>query len=251
MVLAKSCPETCGMQYQPIHWISVGLAWVMLSCQPEPISTPTITTKVGVLSFEHAFEGALLVPAQLQYENEAGNLTSVTRLEYVISQLKMEDAAGQQLELVGPWYVNAFDQKADTIQIKDFKPVRMRFLIGLDSAQNRSNRHDDLPGFINLAWPEIMGGGYHFLKLEGRFQRISGGEAGYAFHLGKAQFRVPVAEVVPAAFDDSHWRIRMEVSKWFGPPVLWDLQQHATMTMHSDSAMGVLSENGRGVFHEE
>ena len=35
-----------------------------------------------------------------------------------------------------------------------------------------------------MAWPDVMGGGYHFLKLEGHYKKDSL-LAGYAMHIGQ------------------------------------------------------------------
>lgn len=223
------------------------MCWLS-ACQPEEGPPEPSPGEIGVLIWEHQFGGTALQPAQSIYENIAGNTLSITRLEYVVSQLELEDAMGGRLILHGPWYMNALDGLPDTIHLPDFQPVKVRFLLGMDSVHNISNRYDALVGFINLAWPDLMGGGYHFLKLEGRYMRVGGLEAGYAFHLGKSQHSIPIDTVTLSLAGNKQWRVCMEVMDWFGPPVVWDLNQHANMTMHIDSAMAVLCENGRGVF---
>lgn len=225
------------------------MCW-LAACQPQEVPVDPKTDELLVLQFEHLFDGAVLLPAQRIYQNAAGNNLSITRLEYIISQLELENASGEKLQLPGPWYMNAFDQHPDTLHIRNFKPVQLRLRIGLDSAQNQSHQHDQRHDFINMAWPDLMGGGYHFLKLEGRYLHPSDQERGYAFHLGKSEFAVPVNQVSHKPAGTAYLKLTMAVERWFGPPVVWELGQHASHTMMFDSVMAKLVENGKEVFRE-
>jgi hypothetical protein len=45
---------------------------------------------------------------------------------------------------------------------------------------------------LNMAWPTAMGGGYHFLKMEGHYLDSLNTNQGYAIHIGKNENLMPV-----------------------------------------------------------
>ena len=169
---------------------SVLLTLLVTGCKKEEADPPSTVAPVpAVLSVSHVVDGLPLTYDTLLYTNEAGALYSVTRVEYYLSELVLIGSGSTANDtLHGPWYVNAAG-------VSDFNLSRLRagtysgatMLLGLPPALNLTNSLPNTLANINMAWPEPMGGGYHFIKFEGHF--VSGGsQAGYAMHIGKDAF---------------------------------------------------------------
>lgn len=197
------------------------------------------------------------VPLQfdtLVFENAAGNRYSVSRLEYFISGIVLRSPDG-----------DFTDNKVHYLNVRDAKyavigPVRVpersfsgiSFFIGVDSIRNIP---DGLPATMEnngMFWPVSMGGGYHFLKLEGHFTDTAG-TSGYAIHLGKNKNLVRVNIPLSAGPQKGTLRIgcMMDVNEWFDHPHRFDLITDGKYTMSSDLLMKKIAENGSDVFTAE
>ncbi len=169
------------------------LALVVTGCKKEEAAPPntdtTVPTDTAVLSVSHVVDGLPLTYDTLLYTNEAGTLYSVTRVEYYLSELVLIGTGGSANDtLHGPWYVNAAgvtDFDLDSLRAGTYSGATM--LLGLPPALNITGALPNTIENINMAWPEPMGGGYHFIKFEGRFVS-EGTTPGFAMHIGKNAF---------------------------------------------------------------
>ena len=59
--------------------------------------------------------------------------------------------------------------------------ISISFTMGLDSSKNITNLFLNENFFPSFSWPEFLGGGYHYMQLEGDFNTIL---QGYATHTG-------------------------------------------------------------------
>lgn len=93
-----------------------------------------------------------------------------------------------------------------------------------------------------------MGGGYHFMKLEGRFLD-SGSSSGYAVHLGRNASLVKVE--IPASFEIRQGIheivLTMDINEWFTDPAVYSLVMDGSYTMNSQLLMKKISANGHDV----
>jgi hypothetical protein len=55
------------------------------------------------------------------------------------------------------------------------------FTMGLDSLKNQTNSYLNENFFPSFSWPEFLGGGYHYMQLEGDLNTVFNG---YATHTG-------------------------------------------------------------------
>jgi hypothetical protein len=173
----------------------------------------------------------------MAYNCEAGYQYEVTRLYYYVSNFRFIMDNGTEYQDNTVYYVDA--------------SKKLTFYIGLDSLQNKT---DYLPATfdnINMGWPDAMGGGYHFMKLEGLF-RDSSSTSGYAMHLGKNQFVVPIEVPNPIIVTKQGKKVinlTMNIAEWFRNPEVYDFKINGSYSMNSDAAMHVLSVNGKDVFN--
>jgi hypothetical protein len=199
---------------------------------------------------EYLVNGAPLVFDSLMYTNAAGELYSVSKLEYFLSRITLH-GDGTEIELGNIDYLNAADNLFNLTENKRVPYGHysgLSLLIGLDSQHNLT---DALPHTIeneNMAWPVPMGGGYHFMKFEGRFGNL-GQSSGFAVHLGRNINLVKIE--IPANFDITSKQhemvLIMDLNEWFANPWIYSLINDGSYTMHSAALMKKISENGSHV----
>lgn len=209
--------------------------------------------KAGIqLSIAHEVDAQPLMTDSIAYQNEAGNPYSVTRLEYYLSDFKFIRADGSFEEIELTHYCNP--RKAESLNMDMELPegsyIGLEFLLGIPADRNLSYTLPATSENINMAWPENMGGGYHFMKLEGHFIDDQGKEKGFAMHLGMNQWLVHIRLDRNMEFkgDQNPVRLSMNINEWFRNPHTYDFNVQGNYTMGIDSLMGKLSENGRDVF---
>jgi len=148
------------------------LALLVSGCKKETTYPPAaVPADPAVLSVSHVVDGLPLTYDTLLYTNEAGALYSVTKVEYYLSELVLMGTGSTANDtLHGPWYVNAAgvtDFDLSSLRAGTYSGATM--LLGLPPALNITGALPNTIENINMAWPEPMGGGYHFIKFEGRF----------------------------------------------------------------------------------
>lgn len=191
---------------------------------------------------------------RLNYFNDAGNHYSVSRLEYYISDIRFLKADEVKFLDAGIHYVNARIAAANSFSLHDIPEGDydcIALTIGLNPENNVSNSLPNTSENNNMAWPETMGGGYHFMKLEGHFTD-STGTAGYAMHLGKNGNAVSV-KLTGLNFSVKNGSaivisLRMNLNEWFRNPSIYDFNTDGNYSMSSMMAMQKLAANGKDVF---
>ena len=104
--------------------------------------------------------------------------------------------------------------------------------MGLDSIKNITDLYLNESFFPSFAWPEFMGGGYHYMQLEGDFTTAL---QGYATHIGGTDGidfsfnnNFPIAINIENA--NTTVIINMEINNWYDNP--------NTIALTSDGIMG-------------
>jgi hypothetical protein len=120
----------------------------------------------------------------------------------------------------------------------------------------------------DMFWPEYLGGGYHYMKLNGKWmpegQTIQ--TAPFDFHLGIGQeyysypdsitgfihnnFRVFLSEsgFTIKSGETLEFILSMHVDRWFKDPHIYDHDVYGGYIMQSQEAMQKVKENGHNVF---
>lgn len=140
------------------------------------------------LETQYEVDGAPLVMDTILYQNNAGNPYSVNKLQYYIHRLTLFGVSGSPNKV----YEDAFYIDIDKNRNVDLGIVptgqydSVAFVLGIAPDLNYSG---SLPNNMDnqlMAWPDQMGGGYHFMKFEGHFRSDGGAGAtyGFAYHLG-------------------------------------------------------------------
>jgi len=204
------------------------------------------------LDISHKVDAQPLQMDSIMYQNEAGNPYSVTRLEYYLSDFKFIRADGSSEGIELTHYCNPRTPESLHIDLtlSEGSYTALEFLLGIPADRNLSYTLPATSENINMVWPENMGGGYHFMKLEGHFIDDHQKEKGFAMHLGTNQWLVHIHLDQNMDFEGAQnpLELEMNINEWFRNPYTFDFNVQGNYTMGIDSLMGKLNANGGDVF---
>lgn len=212
--------------------------------------------KVNV-TISHQVDGVPVLFDTIAYVNQAGNRYSVERLQYYLCDFRIYKQG--KLYHSGK-EVNYIDARIDSLCVFSISLTTgliagqydsVAFCIGVDSSRNIAYGLPATLQNIDMEWPQEMGGGYHFLKLEGHW--IDGSQqSGYAMHLGQNAFLVSAGARcnlnIPRSGNAS-LSLTMNINEWFKNPYLYNFSTDGVFSMGDSVLMEKLSENGRDVFY--
>ncbi len=225
----------------------LGLAACLLvvSCRPDK----AVDTGVNLY---HVVGVDLLSMDSVRYSNAVGNAFSVTRLEYYLSGFELMDTEGEVTALDGVYYVNAQEATTHDLSLGKLNPgtyQQLTFNIGLAPDINDLSKLPNTLENTGMQWPEMMGGGLHFMKMEGHFMDSVGAKSGYAIHLGTGIALTPVTINQSFVISESDPRLdlTMDLLEWYKNPIDYDLNG-ANVTMGDTVLMQLIRDNGSDVF---
>ncbi|RCT53530.1 MbnP family protein [Winogradskyella sp. KYW1333] len=212
--------------------------------------------------FTHNWDGTLITSINfnaIQYINENGDLLSIERLRYVVSDIIFSNEE-RTIELD---IYNLIDVTNNDMSFTPQEPVptgtyNVSFTFGLDNEDNSENLIDLNSESFNV--PDNLGGGYHYMQLDGKFINSSMEEQGYNYHAIRAVenlgpnatfpqdtfFSVDLGNIV--INDNVEVEVEMNIAEWFKTPNLWDLNELNQMLMPNTSAQILMYQNGQNVF---
>ena len=147
------------------------------------------------LNVNHEVEGEKLKTDALIYTNLAGNRYMITEIQWFISDINLIKVDGEAVEISKNAMENIFYIDTDieeTWTISSNNPIpsgnykAISFTFGIDKETNTSHRFVNPPESF-MFWPDYLGGGYHYMKLNGKWINMSGESEPFNFHLGIGQ----------------------------------------------------------------
>jgi hypothetical protein len=205
------------------------------------------------IQINHTVDGKPLVLDTLDYRNEAGNIYRIERLQYFLSDLRFYGNRQLVAHVDTVIYVDARTPEKCLFTLQDF-PFRyvdsVSFLIGVTPKYNVTGRLSSTMETAAMDWPQMMGGGYHFLKLEGRWADNSQ-TPGFAAHLGKQGYQVSAGmhcAYLPGKHVSDPLVMTMNVNEWFRSPHQYDFSKDGVYSMGDEALMLKLKENGTDAF---
>jgi hypothetical protein len=239
------------------------LAVVAFGCKKDDDGGDPTPQNVSVdFKFTQNWAGTPVTQADFNssvYQNAAGNYLSISKLRYLISRISLHKADGstvnfteyQLVDLTEPTTLNL--SPALTATTGDYTGIS--FIYGFNEADNESGTYPDL-NTANWNWPSMLGGGYHFMQMEGSFDDTNGAPHPYAYHNGTAANN-GVFEQNFISFDfnqnftisgDATIEIKMDISEWYKNPLTWDLNDRSVDLMMNYLAQKDMQRNGATVF---
>ncbi len=251
-------------------------AFILNGCKKEDPAPPTPPDFGGIsIQFNHVFNGIPLVLDSLAWSDDFGNEFEVNELQYFISDVRLHLHGGGAYQIGssdGIHYVDAripaSHQWYPGDQIPSATYDSVSFTFGLSAVKNLSNRFPDPPE-RDMFWPELLGGGYHYMKLNTKWKNDSVPELRpFMMHLGIGQIydlNKPdsiigfVQNFFFVKLDSSAFTIEagkqkalvitMHLDRWFdGPPNAFNLAILPQGIMQNQPLMHEVCLNGRGVF---
>ena len=135
----------------------------------------------------------------------------------------------------------------------------LRFTFGLDETDNETGLFIDPPE-SDMFWPDMLGGGYHYMKLNGKFVGGEGRFKPLAVHLGIGQnesltqfYQNYFIVELPINFNvkantENHLDLTMVIDNWFRNPNTIDFNELGSGIMQNQTAQRLFNGNGKDVF---
>jgi hypothetical protein len=244
-------------------------------CKKKDNQNPQPETGQMALKFTHLVNGAPLRQDTFCYVNTAGNQYEIEQLMYFISDVKLHKSDGSVL-LIDDWkdihYVDVNIPVTLQWEIYDPIPVgsydSISFTFGISAAKNQSFMFVNPPE-VNMMWPDVLGGGYHYLMINGKWIDTANVTQPFNFHLGIGQlYKHNVIEVDSIyAFVQNYFPVKlptsaftvekdkrrqveiiMNIDSWFNTPHIYDHNYWGGAIMQNQPAMQMAKENGFDVF---
>ncbi|MBR6929546.1 MAG: hypothetical protein IKH61_04890 [Bacteroidales bacterium] len=233
------------------------VAAALVSCK-KPASYGDLT-----INIDYSVNGKALITDSLCYCNEAGNEFLITEIQWFISKMELQDERGEWISSEQKiFYIDTDIPESQTLQIASIPVGRykaLRFVFGLDEEDNRTGLFTDPPE-SEMFWPDFLGGGYHYMKLNGKYLNAEGHLAPLAIHLGIGQnedctefYQNYFIVELPIDFTIkentvNQFDLTMVIDNWFRNPNLYDFNTFGSAIMQNQAAQQALKENGKDVF---
>ena len=239
---------------------------LIVSCNKD--SDDTISQVQTTFNFTHNWDGTNVTNADfntIKYTNANGEELSIEKLRYLISRITFKKSTGETIILDGYNLVDVTNNAnltfAPSTQIPTGNYSNVSFIFGFNNDDNYNNNYPDLN---SASWnvPEMLGGGYHYMQLEGKFIDNTDTETGYAYHAIQAADNSGATLMLQDTFitvnlgaitvsNNPTFNIEMNIAEWFKNPNTWDLNVLNNMLMPNFGAQIMMHENGQNVFSLE
>ena len=245
------------------------------SCNDKEETIPEPETGNITFKFSHLVNGKQLQADTMMYTNAAGNPYEVNEVMYFISDVTLHKSDGSS-KMIDEWkdihYIDIDIPTTQTWNVFDDISVgeydSISFVFGITEEKNQSFMFVDYPE-VNMMWPDILGGGYHYMMINGRWLDEDNLEQFYNFHLGIGQLYkgdvidfdsiyayvqnyfyvyLPNSAFVVKEGINTEIEIIMNIESWFTTPHDFDFNYWGGEIMEVQPAMQMASENGFDVF---
>lgn len=249
------------------YWFLCLFAGVYLSCEDKMNDTSdpiedSVQTNTLTFHFDHTVDGKGVVYNDIQYENEAGNQYSVMTLRYLVSDIRLHHYDGTLVKLDTFHYRDIDIPETRTLTVKNVPNGHynyISFIFGLDSIKNKDFALPPTQDYNNMEWPIPMGGGYHYMKFEGRYILTNGETGSFNTHTGRLKtmngtiYENFIHVILPkSAFvlNDDNWEMQvyMNLNEWYREPNVYNIESFGPAIMNNQQAQQMLKENGADAF---
>jgi hypothetical protein len=226
-------------------------------------------------NFTHNVDRKPIQLDTMMYVNGAGNPYEVNEIMYFISDVTLYKSDGEEL-LIDAWkdihYVELAIPSTQTWEVFDDIPEgtydSITFIFGIPEEKNQSFMFVNPPE-DKMMWPDILGGGYHYMMINGKWLDEENNEQIYNFHLGIGQLykgneinfdsiyayvqnyftvSLPGSSFTMAKDQTREIEIIMNVESWYETPHNFDFNYWGGAIMEIQDAMQMGVENGYDVF---
>jgi len=257
--------------YRYFSVLSIAMTLVFAACHKEkpPVPEPVANEHGHIIfSFVHKVDGQNAIYDSMMYVNAAGNPYLVTDVQYFISDITLHksDGSNKMITSKSIYYIDTKIPSTLSWSVADEIPIgsynSISFTFGIDSAKNVSYIFPNPPE-SNMEWPIPLGGGYHMMKLNGKYKDLSNIEQNFNAHIGigmdttggNTSFvqnyfstTLPSSSFTIAKDDIRQIPIIMNIDSWFKTPTNFDFNVYGQNIMQNQTAMHIIVQNGFDVF---
>jgi hypothetical protein len=223
-------------------------------CKKPTLVEPKTEYGKLTLTISHFANQLPLIFDTMQYENKSGSTYSVSRIQYYLSQFIFKDAEGKIITVEKCLYVDGKNEETLiqelSVPLGDYNSIG--FLVGVAPAQNFTGGLENTLDNQNMSWPDVIGGGYHFLKFEGLYLDTLQNKKGFVMHLGDKGYQVthdwlnyPIQISKEEEFKIA---LSMNMNGWFESPYTYNFNKDGNYTMAIPELMQILKLNGHDIF---
>lgn len=227
------------------------------------------------VQISYTVNGKPLIADTLAFTNEAGNRYLVTEIQWFFSNIVLHDEEGNTYTLCHRdanallstpnehiFYIDTDIPGSQSLEVAPLPSghyISMSFTFGLDQDDNQTGLFVNPPE-SNMFWPEPLGGGYHYMKLNGKYLDSEGNLTPLNIHLGIGQ------NATHTEFYQNHFTVEfpidlqleenkescifldMNIDNWFRSPHVYNFNIYGSAIMQNQEAQAILKENGNDVF---
>ena len=233
---------------------------IFIGCKKDDNNTPI---NVDVLfNFSQNWDGVAVTNGDFGttvYTTDFGHEINIFGVRYLLSRLVLTNSDGDTFS-VGDYNLVDMDEPTTF----SFDPnvnvpegtYKLSFVYGFNQADNIDGAYADL-NTASWNWPEMLGGGYHFLQFEGMYDVNIPIPSPFNYHNGTAKVSDGVFEQNFVEFqltnnliiqEGTIIDIKMNIAEWFKNPYSWDLDVYNTPLMSNYDAQKLMQQNAATVF---
>lgn len=241
------------------------LLLLLAACRPKPESTTDLS-----INFKIEVDGQNISYHSLDYENVAGNKYQVDEVKFFISNVRFHSKKGEWCNVQSNDGLHYFDSNLpDTynwlidneLKVGDYDSVS--FIFGLPPEQNVTGYFLNPPE-NNMAWPEVLGGGYHYMQINGKWLNTSQSLQPFNLHTGIGQtyqngqvtafihnhftVTLPMENCTLVENEAKELSLVMNVNDWFNTPNHLDWNEIGGSIMQNQPVQELLRANGPHAF---
>ncbi len=215
------------------------------------------------LKFNHNWNGTPISASDFnnfKFTTENGESISINRLRYVLSNIGI----GSQkfnYHLIDLEDISSLELPLETItENSTYHVFELSFTFGFTDEDNKDGVYQDLNS-VNFNVPAMMGGGYHYMQLDGKYKDANNQDANFNYHAIRAvdrtdpnnliledtSFKVIIDSFIPEK-NKVIIDIDVNIAEWFKNPNTWNLNVLNTVLMPNFDAQKLMSANGKTVF---
>ncbi|CAM1334580.1 MbnP family protein [Tenacibaculum aestuariivivum] len=251
------------------RYLVLCLSIILFSCSSdndEPIKSDNdepikeVTVKVN---FSQNWDGTTIEKSDLsttEFTNKLGTKLTIDRLRYLISKITLTNGNEKATIFDGYQLVDLSDNNSLIHNLPEKikeGSYNLTVTFGFNENDNIDGNYQDLN---TASWnvPIMLGGGYHFMQLDGKYKNSTGVQKAYNYHVIRA-YNTATKKAEDTSFsinlgsitikNNATIEIKMNIAEWFKDPYNWDLNDKNINLMMNYDAQKLMNENGKtGVF---
>ena len=227
----------------------------------------TIKTEANAsLKFTNDWDGTSVTDSDIEnteYTNANGEVITITRLRYIISDLTFTTENEEDIVIEGYKLVDVTNDDLEykpTMKIPTGVYTNVSFTYGLKHEDNIDGAYADLNSASFNVPMAALGGGYHYMQFDGKYSNTTATNLPFNYHNIRAVNPGPnptfpdqdtfitVDLGAMTITDDVTIEVKSNIAQWFKSPNTWDLNVLNQVLMPNPDAQLMMNQNGQNVF---